>query len=144
MIMGHSESKYQRLEPKKEKFKKNSSDPLSNVHKQKVQRVVVHGVGTTPPNEKISTPSSLRRTVLEDYPTPNETRASMGYIICNHEDDVYYSCTRLSPESNVGLVSLHLKCNEKSCHRYFFPMWLCILMRIWYMSSNQNTAPSLL
>jgi len=89
MIMGHSESKYQRLEPKKEKFKKKSSDPLFNVQKQQVQGFLVQRLGAISPNDKTSIPPNLRRTALQGYPTPHETRVSMGNILWNEVDDTF-------------------------------------------------------
>jgi len=56
MIMGHSESKYQRLETKKGKVQKNYSDPVFNVYKQQVQGILVHSSRAIPPNDKTPTP----------------------------------------------------------------------------------------
>jgi hypothetical protein len=52
MIMGHSESKYQRLETKKGKVQKNLPILCSKSTKQQVQASLVQSLGTTPPNHK--------------------------------------------------------------------------------------------
>jgi hypothetical protein len=139
MIMGHSESKYQRLEPKKGKVQKNSSDQLFNVHKQQVQGFLVQSLGAIPPNDKTSSLPNLRRTALKPYSTPNEALASLGNVMRN-DGRRHILFTRLSSALDVSLVFLHLKCNEKSCHQYFSSMWLSILTQIRHVSSNQDAA----
>ena len=74
MIMGHSESKYQRLETKRKSSKK-FFQPLQNVHEQQVQGLVEFGSDTTEPKLQHA---GLAKTSHPQPRSPHTIPASMA------------------------------------------------------------------